>query len=60
MYLDRDWKLMLNRKGEPYRLFDVKNDPQEMDDLVGRPEHSELIKELKKKVANRLSQTGKT
>src|SRR5207237_9346289 len=23
MYLDRDWKLMLNRQNEPYRLFDL-------------------------------------
>jgi choline-sulfatase len=60
MYLDRDWKMMLNRKGEPYRLFDVKNDPQEMEDLVGRSEHGALIEELKKKVADRRRQTGKT
>ncbi|MBV9618555.1 MAG: DUF4976 domain-containing protein, partial [Verrucomicrobia bacterium] len=57
-YLDRDWKLMLNRKGEAYRLFDVKNDPQEMEDVVSRPEHAALIEELEKKVANRLSETA--
>jgi len=58
MYLDRDWKLMLNRKGEPYRLFDVKNDPQEINDLIGRSEHDSLINELKSGVAERLKQTG--
>ena len=58
MYLDRDWKLMLNRNREPYRLFDVKNDPQEIDDLVDRPEHASLIKELKNRVAERLKQTA--
>jgi arylsulfatase len=58
MYLDRDWKLMLNRKGEPYRLFDVKNDPQEINDLIGRSEHDSLINELKSRVAERLKQTG--
>jgi arylsulfatase A-like enzyme len=58
MYLDRDWKLMLNRKGEAYRLFDVKNDPEELEDLVGQPEHSALIKELKTRVAGRLSETA--
>jgi arylsulfatase A-like enzyme len=58
MYLDREWKLMLNRKREAYRLFDVKNDPQEMEDLVGQPEHAALIEELKKKVAGRLSETA--
>jgi arylsulfatase len=57
MYLDRDWKLMLTRKREPYRLFDVKNDPQETNDLIGRPEHDSLIKELQGRVAERLKQT---
>jgi len=58
MYLDRDWKLMLNRKREPYRLFDVKNDPEEMNDLIGRSEHDSLIKELKSRVAERLAVTA--
>ena len=58
MYLDRDWKLMLNRRREPYRLFDVKNDPQEMEDLVGRREHDSLVNELKRRIADRLKETG--
>ncbi len=57
MYLDRNWKLMLNRKREPYRLFDVRNDPQEMNDLIGRGEHDSLINELTSRVAERLKQT---
>jgi arylsulfatase A-like enzyme len=58
MYLDRDWKLMLNRNREPYRLFDLKNDPEEMNDLIGRSEHDSLIKELKSRVAERLAVTA--
>jgi choline-sulfatase len=58
MYLDRDWKLMLNRKGEAYRLFDVKNDPHEMRELVRLGEHTSLIKDLKTRVAERLKQTA--
>jgi choline-sulfatase len=58
MYLDRNWKLMLNRKHEPYRLFDRKSDPQEMSDLIGRSEHDSLVKELKGRVAERLKQTA--
>jgi arylsulfatase len=57
MYLDHEWKLMLNRDGEPYRLFDVKNDPYEMEDLVGRKEHEGLIAELKSKLLDRRAQT---
>jgi choline-sulfatase len=59
MYLDRDWKLMLNREGEPYRLFNVKKDPQEMEDLIGRKESEGLIAELKDKLLDRRKQTEK-
>ena len=57
MYLDRDWKLMLNRAGEPYRLFDVKEDPQEMDDLIGQKQSEAVIAELKSKLLDRRKQT---
>ena len=59
MYLDRDWKLMLNRKGEPYRLFNVKDDPQEMEDLLGRKKHEDLVAELKQKLLDRRVKTSK-
>jgi arylsulfatase len=59
MYLDRDWKLMLNADGEPYRLFDVKNDPEEMQDLVDQKERRELIADLKNKVLERKAQTSR-
>jgi arylsulfatase A-like enzyme len=59
MYLDRDWKLMLNQKGEPYRLFDVKKDPHEMEDLIGRKESEGLIAELKRKLLDLRKQTEK-
>ena len=48
---------MLNRKREQYRLFDVKNDPMEMNDLIGIAEHDRLVKELKGEIAGRLKQT---
>jgi arylsulfatase len=57
MYLDREWKLMLNRDREPYRLFDVKKDPHEMEDLMGQKEHEDLIAELKRKVLDRCEHT---
>ena len=58
MYLDRDWKLMLNAEGEPYRLFSVKNDPDEMQDLSDHKEHRDLISELKNKLLERRSETS--
>jgi len=59
MYLDRDWKLMLNREGEAYRLFNVKKDPHEKEDLIGRKESEDLIAELKRKLLDRRKQTEK-
>jgi arylsulfatase len=57
MYLDRDWKLMLNANGEAYRLFDLKDDPAEENDLVGKTEHESLLAELKHKLLDRRKQT---
>jgi arylsulfatase A-like enzyme len=57
MYLDHNWKLLLNREGESYRLFDVKKDPEEVEDLVGRKEYDGLITELKSIVLDRWMQT---
>ena len=57
MYLDHDWKLMLNRDGAAYRLFDLKNDPAEQHDLVGKKEHAGLIAELRQKLLDWRKQT---
>jgi len=57
MYLDPDWKLMLNRSNEPYRLFDLKRDPDEMADLVEKKEHHALIAQLRGKLLERRSET---
>ena len=59
MYLDRDWKLMLNSESEPYRLFDLKKDPHEMEDLIGRKESEAMIADLKGKLLDRKKQTAK-
>jgi len=60
MYLDHDWKLFLNQDGEAYRLFDVKKDPNEMEDLVVRKEYADLTEELKRAVRDRWRQTQET
>ena len=57
MYLDRNWKLMLNKDDEPYRLFDVRKDPHELEDLIGRKEHDTLIAELNSNLLDRRAQT---
>ena len=59
MYLDRDWKLMLNRDDAAYRLFDLKNDPAEQNDLVGQKKHESLLAELKEKLLDYRKRTQK-
>ncbi len=35
MIMNHDWKMVLNKEGQPYLLFDLKNDPNETMNLVG-------------------------
>ena len=49
---------MLNADGEPYRLFDVENDPNELNDLVERQEHRELVGDLKNRLLERKERTA--
>jgi arylsulfatase len=57
MYLDREWKLMLNRHGEAYRLFEIESDPHEMKDLVEEKAYRDLIAQLKAKILDRRRKT---
>ena len=43
-----DWKLAVNRDGEPYLLFDLRSDPTETHNLAALPEHAETERELKR------------
>lgn len=40
-----DWKLHYYH-GEPARLYDLANDPNELDDLAGAPEHAERLAQM--------------
>jgi arylsulfatase A-like enzyme len=39
-------------------LYDLKNDPEEMNNLIDSPEHQDLIKELNKKMYDWLESTN--
>ena len=41
--MDASWKMMLNCDGDPYMLFNIKDDPLETTNLVSCPETAELI-----------------
>ena len=57
MLLDREWKAALNARGEIYLLFDVQNDPNEAENLVGRPEYAALEGDLRRRLLERLVST---
>ena len=57
MLLNREWKAVLNANGEVYLLFDVENDPNETENLAGRPEVADIETALRLQILERLMQT---
>lgn len=64
-YVDRqrmvrkgDFKLIVYPKGGTVFLFDLKNDPAELDNLADRPEHASTLAELKTELVKLQIETG--
>ena len=57
MLLSKEWKAALNADGEVYLLFDVQNDPNEIQNLAGRPEVADVETALRLQILERLMQT---
>ena len=57
MLLNQEWKIALNQDGECYLLFDVQNDPDEINNLAGLPEMKELETALRLQVLEHLFNT---
>jgi arylsulfatase A-like enzyme len=51
MVRDERWKLIWYPKINRYQLFDLANDPWEIDDLSARPEQAERLGQMKKRLA---------
>jgi arylsulfatase len=60
MIQNEQWKLAVNKDGIPYMLFDLKQDPDERNNLVGKPEVEAVTRILKDRLLQRLvtSQTS--
>ena len=56
MYMDEEYKVFLNNKGEIYMLFDRKNDPEEQLNLAGAAEYAELENMLLRKLMRAVSE----
>ena len=57
MLLSKEWKAALNADGEVYLLFNVQNDPNEIQNLAGRPEVADVETALRLQILERLMQT---
>ncbi len=54
MYMDKRWKLGINRLGVPYLLFDMEKDPEEQHNLVNNPESRHIQTELRLRIQEHL------
>lgn len=50
MYMDDQWKMVINCHGQVYLLFDRVNDPLEQRNLAGAPEFAEVAAVLREKM----------
>ncbi len=57
MIMDKRWKLIFNRHGNPYLLFDQFNDPDETVNRLHDPENKELVKKMQVDLFRYLVQT---
>ena len=57
---DDRWKLFYRPKEDRAALYDLKNDPHELNDLAAKPEHKKRIADLKTALAKAQQQYGDT
>lgn len=57
---DGRWKLFHRMRENRVALYDLKNDPHELNDLAKRPEHAKRIDELKSALAKARQEYGDT
>ncbi len=57
MLLNQEWKMAINSDGEPYLLFDVQNDPDEVNNLVVDMESQKIVSQLRLRILERLMNT---
>jgi choline-sulfatase len=57
MIMDHVWKAAINPDGTVYQLFQVRDDPDELTNLAGRPEVAEVETELRLRAFRQVLQT---
>ena len=52
-----DWKLVCYEPTDEIMLFDRNNDPDELTNLAGRPDHQPVVKQMRDQLAQELART---
>jgi arylsulfatase A-like enzyme len=54
MVTDEKWKMAVNREGQPYLLFDLEADPDELNNLAGIDEYKDVETQLRLRMFERV------
>ncbi|MCY4403156.1 MAG: sulfatase-like hydrolase/transferase [Candidatus Poribacteria bacterium] len=57
MLLNQEWKIALNKERSPYLLFNVQDDPDEVNNLAGLSKMKQIEKQLTQQISEYLVQT---
>jgi hypothetical protein len=58
MVRDGRWKLIWYPKVDRFQLFDLASDPDEVEDLSGKPEHAGRLAAMRKLLAEQQTKWG--
>ena len=56
MITDEKWKMAVNREGQPYLLFSLQDDPDELRNLAGLDDYRDVETELRLRMFERVLQ----
>ena len=57
LIVTEEWKMAVNREGEPYMLLDRKGDPRETRNLAGDGDYESVEGDLRQRILERVSQS---
>jgi hypothetical protein len=55
MLATKEWKIVFNKQGEPYLLFHLTEDPNELLNVIGDPQYADVVAEFKNRLIKRCS-----
>ena len=55
MLVNHEWKININTKGEAYLLFNLKEDPDEINNLAGVRDYQEIEDQFRLRILERIA-----